>query len=143
MNTRLALALSRDIWYSLTDVMVHALPSFEKLAVPADDATAERWNVTSSSQAAANITSLLRDVECVNDLCIIARNMLATKQAAQDLAAEARFDQQILKLVDVCNRVTARAYDGETNVRTEEKWQKLMNACMYFILAVCDPANDH
>ncbi|KAI9887724.1 MAG: copper transport protein [Watsoniomyces obsoletus] len=127
-EVRMALGLSKDIWISLTDVVVHAIPSFEKLAVPADDATAEKWNVTSSSQAAANIVNLMRDVECVTDLCTIARNILVTKQAAQDLAAEARFDQQVLKLIDVCNRVTARAYDGETNVRTEEKWQKLMNA---------------
>ena len=72
---------------------------------------------------------LLKDVERINELCTIARNLLATKQEVQDLAAEAKLDQNILKLTDVCVRVAARGYDGEVGTRTEEKWQRVVNAC--------------
>jgi len=60
-------------------------------------------------------------------LCTIARNLLATTKKAQNLAAEKGFDQQILKLIDVCVRVTARGFDGETNARNEDRWQKVVN----------------
>ncbi|UDD55596.1 hypothetical protein AFCA_003197 [Aspergillus flavus] len=43
------------------------------------------------------------------------------------MAAEKGFDQRILALVDTCVRVTARGFDGETNARNEERWQKVVN----------------
>ena len=69
----------------------------------------------------------MKDIERLNDLCTIARNLLATTKKAQNLAAEKSFDQQILKLIDVCVRVTARGFDGDTNARNEERWQKVVN----------------
>lgn len=87
------------------------------------------YTATTSSYMTGNIMPLLKDVERINDLCTIARNLLATKQEAQDLSAEAKFDQNILKLIDVCVRVAARGFDGEGNTRTEEKWQRVVNAC--------------
>lgn len=76
---------------------------------------------------AQNCFGLVKDIERLNDLCTIARNLLATTKRAQNLAAEKGFDQQILKLIDVCVRVTARGFDGETNIRNEERWQKVVN----------------
>jgi hypothetical protein len=43
------------------------------------------------------------------------------------MAAEKGFDQRVLALVDTCVRVTARGFDGETNARNEERWQKVVN----------------
>lgn len=71
--------------------------------------------------------SLIKDIERLNDLCTIARNLLATTKKAQNLAAERGFDQQILRLIDTCVRVTARGFDGEANPRNEERWQKVVN----------------
>ncbi|MGK7512275.1 hypothetical protein, partial [Salmonella enterica] len=43
------------------------------------------------------------------------------------MASEKGFDQRIIALVDTCVRVTARGFDGETNARNEERWQKVVN----------------
>ena len=82
----------------------------------------------------------MKDIERLNDLCTIARNLLATTKKAQNLAAEKGFDQQILKLIDVCVKVTSRGFDGENNARNEEKWQKvttlykrLLITCLQFL----------
>lgn len=78
-----------------------------------------------------NYGTLLKDVDRVNDLTIISRNMLATRSEAQDLAAGIKFDQLILRLIDVCVRVTARGYDGEVGSRSEDKWSKVISACKW------------
>jgi palmitoyltransferase len=125
----MSLGLSRDVWVGLTNVLTHGIPALERQSFPVDDPGAAGYNASTSGHIAANLGPLLRDIDCINDLCIIARNMLATKQEAQDLAADTKFDQHVLKLIDVCNRVCARGYDGEANTRTEERWQRIINAC--------------
>ena len=87
-----------------------------------------------------NYFSIIKDIERLNDLCTIGRNLLATTKKAQNLAAETGFDQQILKLIDVCVRVTSRGFDGENNARNEERWQKvvtlykrLLITCLQFL----------
>ena len=81
----------------------------------------------SSNLIAYNYFSLVKEIERLNDLCTIARNLLATTKRAQNLAAEKGFDQSILSLIDTCVRFTARGFDGETNARNEERWQKVVN----------------
>ena len=82
----------------------------------------------------------MRDVDCINDICLIARNMLVTNQTVQDLAADAKFDQYVLKLTEVCVRVCARGYDGEANPRAEERWHKIIYSCksLFRFLPACD-----
>lgn len=115
---------------SLAKVLSQAIPLLERQSFAVEDPNASAYTGSNSNLVAGNILPLLKDVERINDLCTIARNLLATKQEAQDLSAEAKFDQNILKLIDVCVRVAARGFDGEGNTRTEEKWQRLVNACM-------------
>jgi palmitoyltransferase len=104
------------------------------------NAQADSYNGSSSDLIAANYFSLVKDIERLNDLCTIARNLLATTKKAQNLAAEQGFDQKILKLIEVCVRVTARGFDGEANQRNEERWQKvvtlykrLLITCLQFL----------
>jgi hypothetical protein len=85
------------------------------------------YDGSSSNLIAHNYFSLVKDIERLNDMCTIARNLLATTKRAQNLAAEKGFDQRILMLIDTCVRVTARGYDGESNARNEERWQKVVN----------------
>ena len=89
--------------------------------------TAANYDGSSSELIAFNYFSLVKDIERLNDLCTIARNLLATTKKAQNLAAEKGFDQRILMLIDTCVRVTARGYDGQSNARSEERWQKVVN----------------
>ncbi|KAI9794616.1 MAG: copper transport protein [Peltula sp. TS41687] len=127
-EVRLALGLSRNVWKDLTKVLSQAIPLLEAQSFVVEDSSAATFAGSTTSVIAGNIVPLLKDVERINDLSTIARNLLATKQEAQDLSAEAKFDQNVLKLIDVCVRVAARGFDGEGNTRTEEKWQRLVNA---------------
>ena len=121
------LGFSPNIWKGLTDVLTKSIPVLEIQSFSWKNGTAANFNGSSSDLIAANYFSLVKDIERLNDLCTIARNLLATTKKAQNLAAEKGFDQQILKLIDVCVRVTARGFDGETNARNEERWQKVVN----------------
>jgi hypothetical protein len=77
----------------------------------------------------SNYVTLLDYIERLNDLCMVARNLLSYNKQGTKLSSGHRFDQQILKLIDVCVRVTARGYDGEAETPNEEKWQKIVTVC--------------
>ena len=85
---------------------------------------------------ALNHVTLMKDLERLTDLLTIARNMLATTLLAQNLAAEASYDQQVLRLIDICVRVTARGHDGEAGGRAETQWANIIGSCRWKILLV-------
>ncbi|KAJ5495795.1 hypothetical protein N7539_000911 [Penicillium diatomitis] len=120
------LGMSPDIWAGLTDVLTKAIPVLESQSFAWKSPRAALEH-SSSNLIAYNYFSLVKDIERLNDLCTIARNLLATTKKAQNLAAEKGFDQRVLALIDTCVRVTARGFDGETNARNEERWQKVVN----------------
>ena len=70
---------------------------------------------------------LIKDLDRMNDLLVIARNLLAGNTKAQNLAAEEGFDIQVLKYIDMCVRVNARGYDGDN--RVEAQWANVVSAC--------------
>jgi palmitoyltransferase len=134
------LGFSPQVWKGLTDVLGKAIPVLEMQSFSWKNAQADSHHGSSSDLIAANYLSLVKDIERLNDLCTIARNLLATTKKAQNLAAEHGFDQKILKLIEVCVRVTARGFDGEANQRNEERWQKvvtlykrLLITCLQFL----------
>ncbi|KAL2012191.1 hypothetical protein VTN00DRAFT_4909 [Thermoascus crustaceus] len=126
-DVRQNLGLSPDIWQGLTDVLTKAIPVLESQSFAWKSPPSANYDHSSSNLIALNYFSLVKDIERLNDLCTIARNLLATTKKAQNLAAEKGFDQRILALIDTCVRVTARGFDGETNARNEERWQKVVN----------------
>ncbi|KPI39305.1 Copper transport protein 86 [Cyphellophora attinorum] len=137
-DVRQALGFSSKVWAGLTAVFKAAVPVLEGKSFARsqrDDATnggdvenGEPLSNSSSDLIASNYLSLVKDIERLNDLCTIARNLLATTKRAQNLAAEEGFDQQVLALINVCVKVTARGFDGEGgNVRSEERWGKVVN----------------
>lgn len=107
--------------------MTKAIPVLESQSFAWKCPPTANYDHSSSNLIAYNYFSLVKDIERLNDLCTIARNLLATTKKAQNMAAEKGFDQRILALVDTCVRVTARGFDGETNARNEERWQKVVN----------------
>lgn len=122
--------MSPAIWEGLTNVLEKAIPVLESQSIAWKSPTpSPNYETQSSSNLIAyNYFSLVKDIERVNDLCIIARNLLATTRRAQNLAAEKGFDQRILALIDTCVRVTVRAFDGgEANARNEDRWQKVVS----------------
>lgn len=86
-------------------------------------------NGSSSTLMALNHNTLMKDIERLNDLLMIGRNMLATTKRAQNLAGDSQIDQQVLKLIDVCVRVTARGYDGDAGSRSETQWANVIGSC--------------
>lgn len=121
------LGFSEAIWQGLTDVLTQAIPVLESQSFAWKNPNAANCDGSSSNLIAFNYFSLMKDLERLNDLCTISRNLLATTKRAQNLAAEMGYDQRILTLIDTCVRVTARGFDGETNARNEERWQKVVN----------------
>ncbi|KAF7507944.1 hypothetical protein GJ744_009978 [Endocarpon pusillum] len=126
-DVRQNLGFSPTVWQGLTDVLTRAIPALEVQSFEWKNPLSATHNGSSSDLIALNYFTLVKDIERLNDLCTIARNLLATTKKAQNLAAEKGFDQQILKLIDVCVRVTAQGFDGEANARNEERWQKIVN----------------
>lgn len=126
-DVRSALGFNPRVWEGLTKVLSVAIPALEQHSFAWKNPPAASFNGSSSDLIASHYLSLVKDIERLNDLCTIARNLLATTKKAQNLASEKGFDQQILKLIDVCVRVTARGFDGESNPRNEERWQKVVN----------------
>ena len=115
-------------WKDFHDLFALAIPVLEAQSlaaeVPHTGAAA-----LSSALMALNHDTLMKDLERLNDILIIARNVLATTQKVQDLAGESQLDQQILKLIDLCVRVTARGYDGDSGSRTELQWGNVITSC--------------
>ncbi|KIW99203.1 uncharacterized protein Z519_00866 [Cladophialophora bantiana CBS 173.52] len=126
-DVRSALGFNPRIWEGLTAVLRYALPAIERRCFPYRNPSQGGFGGTGAELIAVNYVDLVKDIERLNDLCTIARNLLATTKKAQNLAAEKGFDQHILRLIDDCVKVTARGFDGGSNPRNEEKWQKVVN----------------
>jgi len=165
-DVRQNLGFSPVVWTGLTAVLNKAIPVLERQCFAWKSNTANgnghsydsnvngTTTASSSDLIASNYLSLIKDIERLNDLCTIARNLLATTRRAQNLAAEKSFDQAILRLIDVCVRVTARGFDGETTTHTsttaqtssnndgtptqrnrnQEKWQKVVNLYKWLLI---------
>ncbi|KAL8853940.1 MAG: hypothetical protein Q9221_001248 [Calogaya cf. arnoldii] len=117
-------AESQEIWEAYTEFLVVALPSLESQSFSPEDP-----NASSAALIANNYSVLMKDLERINDLLLIARNLLATTALAQDLAGDSGTVQQVIKLVEICVRVTARGYDGEAGARINEaQWRNIIDA---------------
>ena len=146
-DVRQALGFSPKVWQGLTDCVSKGVDVLEAMCfVTTSKSTGTtKTQYTSVSDAIArNYLGLVKDIERLNDLCTIARNLLATTRKAQNLAAERGFDQCVLRVVELCVRVASRGFDGEgrnengavapavngtgtAGSRNEERWQKVVN----------------
>tara|TARA_R110002003_G_scaffold3_12_gene51 strand:+ start:6249 stop:7565 length:1317 start_codon:yes stop_codon:yes gene_type:complete len=128
LELREELGLSWEFWDSLAEVLKVAIPSLERRCFAAPDPAAPEYEGLSGPLIASYSPSLLRDLERLNQLVCIARNVLVHGERVQNLSAERLFDKDIFALVNVCVRVTARGYDGEAGTQDEDKWQAVINA---------------
>jgi len=115
-------------WKDIYDVFNLAIPFLEAQSLAVEDPLTGIVGSTSALMA-LNHDTLMKDLERLNDILILARNVLATTQGVQNLAGESLVDQQVLKLVDLCIRVTARGYDGDAGSRTEQQWGNVIGSC--------------
>lgn len=115
-------------WKDIYDVFTLAIPALEAQSLAVADPSTGNIGST-SALIALNHNMLMKDLERLNDILVLARNVLATTLAVQNLAGENLVDQQVLKLIDLCVRVTARGYDGESGSRTEQQWGNVIGSC--------------
>lgn len=127
-DVRKSIGANADLWRDLCELLEYAVPSLEQRSFAPADPQAPEFEGASGTLIAANYASLMKDLERLNDLVSIARNVLTTGEVAQDLAAKAQFDQEIFKLISVCVKVTARGFDGDAGTADEHKWQDVVNS---------------
>lgn len=123
------LGLSEIFWDDLSAVLKAAIPSLEQRCFAAPNPTTLEYEGLSGPLIASYAVGLLRDLEILNQLVSIARNVLVYGEKVQNLAAERLFDKDVFATISLCVRVTARGYDGEAGSQDEDKWQKVINAC--------------
>ena len=127
-KVRTLIGLNPDNWKDINDVFTLAIPVLEAQSLaPIDPQTGASGSF--SALMALNHDTLMKDLERLNDILMIARNCLATVTKAQNLAGQSLLDQQVQKLIDLCVRVTARGYDGDAGSRTEIQWGDVIGAC--------------
>ena len=124
---RVYLANSGDLWTILTDVFTIGTRVLRMQSFP-DASTYDQHHCSFSNFMASNHGVLIKDIERLNDLLSLSRNMLVSTRIAQEAAASAKFDQKVLEVIDACIRVTARGYDGEPANTTETKWATIIAA---------------
>jgi palmitoyltransferase len=129
LEMREELGLSWEFWDSLAEILKVAIPSLERRCFAAPDPAAPEYEGLSGPLIASYSPSLLRDLERLNQVVCIARNVQVHGEKVQNLSAARLFDKDIFALINVCVRVTARGYDGEAGTQDEDKWQGVINAC--------------
>ncbi|MCJ1245307.1 copper transport protein [Trapelia coarctata] len=138
-ETRRFLGSQQDIWKELMTCLRQALPEIERQSCVPLDSTATGQDNSYAALMVSNQVCLMKDLEKLNDFISIARNIVG-RDVAQTLAATEKFDQQVLKFVNLCVRVTSRCYDGNASPRVETQWttiitafKKLLVTCLQFL----------
>ena len=127
---RQAIAARREQWFDIGQVLCLAIPSLEDQSIPSQH-NVFTGATTSSALMLMYYDQLMTDLERLNDILLIGRNCLATTQQAQNYAGDNALDYQVLSLIELCVKVTARGYDGETPSRAEQPWANVIGACKF------------
>ena len=129
VDVRDVIGHSLQRWKDMTEVFTLAIPVLEAHSLAPDNSLTGA-PASSSALMAGNHDILMKDLERLNDILLVARNVVGGgTQKIQNVAGESLFDQQVLKLIDLCVRVTARGYDGDAGSRTEILWGKVIGSC--------------
>ena len=125
---RMVIGMNAQHWRDMAETFRLAIPVLEAQSFAVED---PQTGIPPSSSAlmALNHDTLMKDLERLNDILLVARNVLASTSKVQNLAGENSLDQQVLKLIDLCVRVTARGYDGDAGSRTELQWGDVIGSC--------------
>ena len=130
---RLHLGTALDLWEHFTSCFANAIMALKAqsyLPQELDGVDPDEITESSSEFMASHASLLLEDLERLNDLLLLSRNMLATNaRIAQDYAFEAKFDKQVLQLVDHCVRMVARGYDSTPGLHAEATFNGIIHSC--------------
>ncbi|KJX94583.1 hypothetical protein TI39_contig4174g00003 [Zymoseptoria brevis] len=126
IDVREAIGKDERFWEELCTLLKAAIPSLERRCFSIWDPSQVDYESTSGALIASHYPGLWKDLERLNDLISISRNVLTVGPVVQDLAAHHFLDAEVFRLINCCVRVTARGYDGSAG--DEEKWQWIVNA---------------
>ncbi|KAL9071684.1 MAG: hypothetical protein Q9157_005381 [Trypethelium eluteriae] len=128
LEVRKTIGSNEQFWEDTHHLLQAANPSLEKRSFADPNPNALEYGAASGALIAVHAASLVKDLERLNDVTAIARNVLTIGEPAQHLTAAAHVQRQVFKLISTCIRVTARGYDGDAGTSDEEKWQMVVNA---------------
>ncbi|KAK1082829.1 hypothetical protein LTR48_006722 [Friedmanniomyces endolithicus] len=94
---RQAIGTDRHFWADLVLLFHAAIPSLERRSFTIWDPSSVDYESTSGALIASHYPTLWKDLERLNDLVSISRNVLTIGSAAQDLAAYESLDHEILR----------------------------------------------
>lgn len=127
------------IWIWLTKIFAAAVPNLTNRSVgPISSINDPERGVTaqeSTSLILRNYTGLKDDLQILNKLMHIARNLLVTAEpeVAQDICAGVHFDQMVYQTIILCVNVTSKGYDGEiVDDSSRAKLNEITEMCRFF-----------
>lgn len=136
-------SLSRNvaIWIWITRIFAAAIPNLTTRSVgPLASLNDPDKGVTPQESTALiikNYQGLKDDLQILNKLMHIARNLLVTSEpeVPQDLSAAVHFDQMVYQTIILCVNVTSKGYDGETlDDPSRSRLQEITDLCKFFLL---------
>ena len=127
-HRRRSIGSNPDLWELSGQVFALAVPTVEQEFFNPEEVNPPGNNAQPTTAMALKDTVLLKDLERLNDLLLIARNVLSFSEAVQNLCGEKGFDQHVMTFIDLCVRVTARQYEGEEPGNRTESQLALLNA---------------
>lgn len=118
-HVREVLARNVAIWIWLTRIFGAAIPNLTTRSVgPLSSLNDPEKGVSPQESTALivkNYLNLKDDLQILNKLMHIARNLLVTSEpeVPQDICAAVHFDQMVYQTIILCVNVTSKGYDGE------------------------------
>ncbi|KAL3421623.1 Copper transport protein 86 [Phlyctema vagabunda] len=123
-DVRERLAKNVDIWMRLEKIFSLAIPSLASRSLRESYSEVQPPNAADTPESATlilkNYVELIEDLNYLNTLLVISRNMLAIKETAQEICAAVHFNRAVHRLIILCVNVTSKGYDGE-NVAEHER----------------------
>lgn len=117
VDSRETLAKNVDIWMRLTKIFNLAVPTLASRSLResyAENGVVNGLDIPESAHLILkNSVAIIEDMQYLNSLLVISRNMLAIKDTAQEICAAVQFDKAVHKLIILCVNVTSKGYDGE------------------------------
>jgi hypothetical protein len=141
-SVREAIGTDTRFWADLSALLRAAIPSLERRSFTIWDPSSVDYESTSGALIASHYPNLWKDLERLNDVLSIARNVLTAGALVQDLAAAYGLVEEISRVVNCCIRVTARGYDGDAGTGDEEKWQWIVNAYKKLLITSLQSLNN-
>ncbi|KAB8346351.1 hypothetical protein FH972_023395 [Carpinus fangiana] len=127
-KVRDAIGTNPKVWLDMVDLLRIANPSLEERSYGPLEQAGSTFDGPNSSTIVANSVSLLRDLQRLDNLLAIARNVLSAGEKVQNLAAQVGFDREVCSIINLCIKITARGYDGDGSSTVEEdRWQGVIN----------------